>query len=187
MPERRTAYYPGGHGSSRSCPEIGRRERIGSGRQWFLVFQTDENSCLRRCAGLRARSENPDAWHESDGSAGLRGFFVKSDKYAEAKAILSSMISAGASAFPQTTTLLSPLGGATQINGGGIENAFSRGSRPVDRSTQASSGATDKNPYFVRVPAGATFYLHVTQTIDLGKASVGFSASFVPSSNPKEP
>jgi hypothetical protein len=52
---------------------------------------------------------------------------VKSDKYAEAKAILSSMISAGAGAFPQTTTLVSPLGGATQINSGGIENAFSAG------------------------------------------------------------
>ena len=37
------------------------------------------------------------------------------------------MISAGAGAFPQTTTLLSPLGGATQINSGGIESAFSAG------------------------------------------------------------
>jgi hypothetical protein len=68
-----------------------------------------------------------DAWQESDGSAGLRGYLVKSDKYAEAKAILSCMISAGAGAFPQTTTLLSSLGGATQINSGGIENAFSAG------------------------------------------------------------
>ena len=45
----------------------------------------------------------------------------------------------------------------------------------------------DKNPYFVRVPAGSTFYLYVTQTIDLGKATVGLSTSFAPSSSPKEP
>jgi hypothetical protein len=98
------------------------------------------------------------------------------------------MISAGASAFPQTTTLLSPLGGATHINGGGIENAFSAGLQAGGQIySKRLLEQLDKNPYFVRVPAGATFYLHVTQTIDLGKASVGFSASFVPSSNPKEP
>jgi hypothetical protein len=33
----------------------------------------------------------------SGGSAGLRGFVVKSDEYAKAKAILAAMISAGAS------------------------------------------------------------------------------------------
>ena len=30
----------------------------------------------------------------------------------------------------------------------------------------------DKDPFYVRVPAGTTFYLYVTQTVDLGKASV---------------
>jgi hypothetical protein len=165
------------------------RERIGSGRQWFLVFQDGRELPVSGAVlDYAPDPKNPDAWHESDGSAGLRGFFVKSDKYAEAKAILSSMISAGASAFPQTTTLLSPLGGATQINGGGIENAFSAGLQAGGQIySKRLLEQLDKNPYFVRVPAGATFYLHVTQTIDLGKASVGFSASFVPSSNPKEP
>ena len=62
-----------------------------------------------------------------DGSAGLRGFVVKSDKYAEAKAILAAIISAGAGAFSETTTLISPLGGATQLNNGGIDSAFSAG------------------------------------------------------------
>ena len=112
---------------------------------------------------------------------------VKSDKYAEAKTILSSIISAGAGAFPQTTTLLSPLGGATQINTGGIENAFSAG---IQAGGQIYSKRLleqlDKNPYFVRVPPGSTFYLYVTETIDLSKATVGLS-TFAPSSSPKEP
>ena len=130
----------------------------------------------------------PDAWQESDGSAGLRGYLVKSDKYTEAKAILSSMISAGAGAFPQTTTLLSPLGGATQINSGKIENAFSAGLQAGGEIySKRLLEQLEKNPYFVRVPAGSTFYLYVTQTIDLGRASVGLSSSFAPSSSPKEP
>ena len=52
---------------------------------------------------------------------------MKSDNYAEAKAILAAMISAGADAFPETTTLISPLGGATQLNNRGFDSAFSAG------------------------------------------------------------
>ena len=165
------------------------RERIGSDRRWFLVFQDGRELPVSGTVldyALDARKA--DAWQESDGSAGLRGYLVKSDKYAEAKAILSSMISAGAGAFPQTTTLLSPLGGATQINSGGIENAFSAGLQAGGEIySKRLLEQLDKNPYFVRVPAGSTFYLYVTQTIDLGRATVGLSTSFAASSSPKEP
>ena len=163
------------------------RERIGSGRQWFLVFQDGRELPVSGAVlDYAPDPKNPDAWHESDGSAGLRGFFVKSDKYAEAKAILSSMISAGASAFPQTTTLLSPLGGATQINGGGIENAFSAGLQAGGQIySKRLLEQLDKNPYFVRVPAGATFYLYVTQTIDLGRPPWDFRRRSCPRATPK--
>jgi hypothetical protein len=33
----------------------------------------------------------PEAWDETDGSAGLRGYLIASDKHAEAKAILAVM------------------------------------------------------------------------------------------------
>ena len=163
------------------------RERIGSNRQWFLVFQDGRelpvSGTVLDCA---PDPKKPDAWQDTDGSAGLRGYFVKSDKYAEAKAILASMISAGAGAFPQTTTLLSPLGGATQINSGGIENAFSAGLQAGGQLySKRLLEQLDKNPFYVRVPAGATFYLYITQTSDLAKATVGLSASLQPSSNPK--
>jgi Bacterial conjugation TrbI-like protein len=165
------------------------RERIGSDRQWFLVFQDGRELPVSGAVLDNAPDpEKPDAWQESDGSAGLRGFFVKSDKYAEAKAILAAMISAGAGAFPQTTTLLSPLGGATQINSGGIETAFSAGLQTGGQIySKRLLEQLDKNPYFVRVPAGATFYLYITQTIDLGKASVGLSTSLAPSISPRQP
>ena len=165
------------------------RERIGSDRQWFLVFQDGrELPVSGTVLDYAPDPKKPNAWNESDGSAGLRGFFVKSDKYAEAKAILASMISAGAGAFPQATTLLSPLGGATQINSGGIESAFSAGLQAGGQIySKRLLDQLDKNPFYVRVPAGATFYLYITQTVDLGKATVGLSASLVPFSSPKQP
>ena len=165
------------------------RERIGSDRQWFLVFQDGrELPVSGTVLDYAPDPKKPNAWQESDGSAGLRGFFVKSDKYAEAKAILASMISAGAGAFPQTTTLLSPLGGATQINSGGIESAFSAGLQAGGQIySKRLLEQLEKNPFYVRVPAGATFYLYITQTVDLGKATVGLSASLAPSSSPKQP
>jgi hypothetical protein len=165
------------------------RERIGSDPQWFLVFQDGrELPVSGTVLDYAPDPKKPNAWNESDGSAGLRGFFVKSDKYAEAKAILASMISAGAGAFPQTTTLLSPLGGATQINSGGMENAFSAGLQAGGQIySKRLLEQLEKNPFYVRVPAGATFYLYITQTVDLGKATLGLSASLSPSSSPQQP
>jgi len=161
------------------------RERIGSDRQWMLVFQDGRELPLTGTV-LDNAPAKPGTWKETDGSAGLRGFLVQSDKFAEAKAILAAMISAGAGAFPQTTNLISPLtGGATQLSSGGFTDAFSAG---IAAGGQLYSKRLlqqlDKDPYFVRVPAGATFYLYVTQTIDLGKASFGLS-SFIP--NTKQP
>jgi hypothetical protein len=110
---------------------------------------------------------------------------MKSDKYAEAKAILAAMISAGAGAFPETTTLISPLGGATQLNNGGIDSAFSAGLQAGGQMySKRLLERLDKDPFYVRVPAGTTFYLYVTQTVDLGKATIGLSASIPPPNNP---
>ena len=171
------------HGVAQKSPV---RERIGSDRQWFLVFQDGRELPISGTVlDYAPDPKKPDSWAESDGSAGLRGFVVKSDKYAEAKAILAAMISAGAGAFPETTTLISPLGGATQLNNGGIDSAFSAGLQAGGQmSSKRLLERLDKDPFYVRVPAGTTFYLYVTQTVDLGKATIGLSASIPPPNNP---
>jgi Bacterial conjugation TrbI-like protein len=172
------------HGVAQKSPV---RERIGSDRQWFLVFQDGRELAISGTVLDYAPKES-DSWAESDGSAGLRGFVVKSDKYAEAKAILAAIISAGAGAFPESTTLISPLGGATQLNNGGINSAFSAGLQAGGQLySQRLLERLDKDPFYVRVPAGSTFYLYVTQTVDLGKATVGLSASVPPPTNPTRP
>ena len=172
------------HGIAQKSPV---RERIGSDRQWFLVFQDGRELPISGSV-LDYAPKNSDSWTESDGSAGLRGFVVKSDKYAEAKAILAAMISAGADAFPETTTLISPLGGATQLNNGGIDSAFSAGLQAGGQLySKRLLERLDKDPFYVRIPSGTTFYLYVTQTVDLGKATVGLSASVPPPVNPTHP
>jgi len=156
------------------------RERIGSERKWVLVFQDGRELPLSGTVLDNAPdSSKSDQWGETDGSAGLRGYMVASDKYAEAKAILAAMISSGAGAFPETTNLISPLtGGATQIQNGGYTDAIAAG---IQAGGQIYSKRLLENlqrdPYYVRVPAGTLFYLYVTQTVDIEKATAGLSAA----------
>ena len=119
------------HGVAQKSPV---RERIGAGWQWFLVFQDGRELPISGTV-LDHAPKNPDSWAESDGSAGLRGFVMKSDKYAEAKAILAAMISAGAGAFSETTTLISPLGGSTRTL---FTSAFLRAPRSTSTSRKRS-------------------------------------------------
>ncbi len=156
------------------------RERIGSERKWVLVFQDGRELPLSGTVlDYAPEGDKSDKWAETDGSAGLRGYMIANDKYAEAKAILAAMISAGAGAFPQTTNLISPLtGGATQIQNGGFTDAISAGIQAGGQIySQRLLENLEKEPYYVRVPAGTLFYLYVTQTVDLGKAKAGLSVA----------
>ena len=156
------------------------RERIGSERKWTLVFHDGRELPLSGTVlDYAPDGTNPDAWGETDGSAGLRGYMIASDKYAEAKAILASMISAGAGAFPATTNIISPLtGGVTQVQDGGMTDAISAGIQAGGQIySQRLLEQLERDPYYVRVPAGTLFYLYVTQTVDIAQASAGLSAN----------
>ncbi len=161
------------------------RERIGSEQQWMLVFQDGRELPVSGTILDHAPDgSNPDTWGETDGSAGLRGYMIASDKYAEAKAILASMISAGAGAFPSTMSMISPLtGGVTQTQDGGLSDAISAGIQTGGQIyAQRLLEKLERDPYYVRVPAGTLFYLYVTQTVNLEKAVAGLSAN--PSAQP---
>ncbi len=156
------------------------RERIGSERKWVIVFQDGRELPLSGTVlDYAPDGTKPGAWSETDGSAGLRGYMIASDKYAEAKAVLAAMISAGAGAFPQTTNLISPLtGGATQIQNGGFTDAISAGIQAGGQIYSQRLLESLKNDlYYVRVPAGTLFYLYVTQTVDLQKATAANSTN----------
>jgi len=161
------------------------RERIGSERKWMLVFQDGREMPLSGTVlDYAPDGSSADQWSETDGSAGLRGYMIAADKYAEAKAVLAAMISAGAGAFPQMTNIISPLtGGVTQVQGGGYQDAIAAGIQAGGQIySQRLLEGLDKEPYYVRVPAGTLFYLYVTQTVDIAEATTGLSAA-----NPTNP
>lgn len=163
------------------------RERIGSERQWIVVFQDGrELPLVATVLDYAPDPDKPNLWSESDGSAGLKGFLVKSDQFAEAKAVLAAIISAGAGAFPATTNLISPLtGSSTQLSSGGFTDAFSAGiSAGADLYSQRLLEKLEKDPFYVRVPGGTLFYLYVAQTVDLDQATAGLSAAKTNPSNP---
>lgn len=151
------------------------RERIGSERQWVLVFQDGKEMPLSGTVlDYAPNGTSGDQWAETDGSAGLRGYMIAADKYAEAKAILAAMISAGAGAFPAMTNIISPLtGGVTQVQRGGYQDAIAAGIQAGGQIySQRLLEGLNKDPYYVRVPAGTTFYLYVSQPVDLAKARI---------------
>jgi hypothetical protein len=165
------------HGAAKNSPA---RDRVGSDHEWMLVFQDGKQLPLTGTVLDYAPDEKePGRWQETDGSAGLRGYKIAADKYAEAKAILASMVSAGAGAFPGVTNIISPLtGGATQLQGGGMTQALSAGLQAGGQLyAQRLLEGMQKNPYYVRVPAGTLFYLYVTQTVDLNKAARGLTST----------
>ena len=151
------------------------RERIGSERQWVLVFQDGKELPLSGTVlDYAPDGTKGDQWGETDGSAGLRGYMIAADKYAEAKAVLAAMISAGAGAFPSMTNIISPLtGGVTQVQNGGYQDAVAAGIQAGGQIySQRLLEGLKNDPYYVRVPAGTTFYLYVSQTVDLAKARI---------------
>ena len=165
------------HGVAKSSAA---RDRVGSEHQWMLVFQNGKQLPLSGTVLDYAPDEkDPGSWKDTDGSAGLRGYQIASDKYAEAKAMLASMVSAGAGAFPGVTNIISPLtGGATQLQGGGMTQALSAGIQAGGQLyAQRLLDGLQKNPYYIRVPGGTLFYLYVTQTVDLDKAARGLAAN----------
>ena len=165
------------HGAAKSSAA---RDRIGSDHEWILVFQNGKQLPLAGTVLDNAPDEKePGRWKESDGSAGLKGYKIAADQYAEAKAILASIVSAGAGAFPGVTNIISPLtGGATQLQGGGMTQALSAGIQAGGQLyAQRLLEGLQKNPFYVRVPAGTLFYLYVTQTVDLNKAARGLAST----------
>jgi len=156
------------------------RERIGSERQWVLVFQDGRELPLSGTVlDYAPDGTSGDQWAETDGSAGLRGYMIAADKYAEAKAVLAAMISAGAGAFPQMTNIISPLtGGVTQVQGGGYQDAIAAGIQAGGQIySQRLLEGLKNDPYYVRVPSGTTFYLYVAQSVDLANARISYQSS----------
>ena len=153
------------------------RDRIGAQQQFILIF-IENGKELKLTASVldhATNSNNPEKWSETDGSGGLRGYQIKLDKYAEAKAILGSMLAAGATTFPEQINQMGPFVNMTSMSKGGWQSALSEGIGAGSDIYARRLLEAMKELYYVRVDAGTYFYLYVRQTISLADARIGGS------------
>jgi hypothetical protein len=167
------------HGKAQVDPS---RERIASDNDWILVWRTTDRMNgaelpLHGVALDMERNETTGTWQLTDGSAGLKGDILKTDKWAEIKLFAATFLSAATTGLQDTTTSSNALTGQnTQTPLSTPKNAALAGSSAVlNQYAQQILDSIKRDGFYVRVPAGKQFYLYVTQTIDLDKAKRGQS------------
>jgi hypothetical protein len=154
------------------------RERIASQAQWVIAWRTqDESNGLELPLSGLALAHLPDqqtrTWEIADGSAGLPGTVIKTDNLAELKVFAATFI-AGLGQALSGQEVTSTFGSQSTTFDGSVRGAIANGvSQTANLYAQQMLQTIQRDGFFVRVPAGSTFYLYVTQTIDLAKARRG--------------
>jgi hypothetical protein len=164
------------------------RERIASEGTFTFVLNDPEDSGVGRELVLSGivldREEDADlkTFGITDGSAGLRGVVIKTDKLAEVKVFIATFLSGIGEALQSTSTDLfgnvrSNPNGKTAGVPGYIVNPVAQGSQNVlDLYAQQILQAIQRDGTFVRVQAGKQFYVYIRQVIDLNRATIGGDA-----------
>ncbi|MDR2462299.1 MAG: TrbI/VirB10 family protein [Verrucomicrobiales bacterium] len=159
------------------------RDRITAQDKWVLVWRLPRhplNGCELPLTGV-ALAYLPDAdgrgWNIIDGSAGLPGEVIKTDKWAEIKLFAATFIQ-GIGQGLGSSEMLYAANGVYQSSAGTIKNSLAKGAELMTQSyAQQIQQAIQRDGFFVRVAAGTPFYLYVTQTIDLADAGVGVAGA----------
>lgn len=145
------------------------RERIASNGRWTVVWQNGQELNVSGLALDHERDPDTGTWGITDGSAGLRGKLLTTDKLAEVKLYVAALLSGAAEAF--TDKQVSAFGTFALPS---LQNAPLKGAQAVlDRYAQQILTAIERDGFYVRVPAGKQFYLYITQTVDEDDAKIG--------------
>jgi len=162
------------HGKARTDRS---RERIASDDQWYIVWRTTDrmNGAELAVSGLALDMDRDYAggrWAITDGSAGLRGYIIKSDNWAEVKLFAATFLSAAAGGLQDNQNIFNPMTGSYQQSPlDSPKNAALQGTSAVlNQYAQQIADSIKENGFYVRVPAGKQFYLYVMQTLDQEKA-----------------
>ena len=145
------------------------RERIASSGNWTFVWQNGQELSVSGIALDREQEPNDYGWGLTDGSAGLRGYLVKSDSLAEIKLFAATFLSGAAGALTDREQTI--FGSRVSPT---LQNAAPEGAQAVlETYAQQVFETIQRDGFYVRVPAGKQFYLYTTQTIDRAQARVG--------------
>lgn len=157
------------HGSAQAT---NLRDRIASNNAWTLVFQDGRE--LKITGTALDYTTTSGQWAITDGSAGMRGYPIQSDPNREMKLLFAAMLQGAARGAQDQIQSLTPFGTVAATQTGSLQNALAAGLQSgTQQYTQLLTQQVGQDPFFVRVPAGTPFYLYITQTVDLAKASVG--------------
>lgn len=151
------------------------RERLAVQGEWKIVWRTPtaDNGTEIGVQGLaldRELDTGTATFGERDGSAGLRGQIVKTNDDRELKLFAATFLASATAALQEARPTAGLLGDAS-VPTATARNAVLAGTGAVLREqAQAIREAIARDGFYLRVPAGKSFYLYVTQTLDLSQA-----------------
>ena len=143
-------------------------DRIHSENTFVLVWPTGEQLTV---TGLLLNQNRlpTGGWGADDGVAGIRGQLIRSDNWAELKLFVSTFLSAAAQTVEERQSTIT---GPSVLPS--AKNASLQGSSAVlDRYAAQLVERTVQEAYLVRVPAGKSGFVYVTEVIDRNQARVG--------------
>lgn len=160
-------------------------ERIVCGTSWYLVLRYPSSAWDKKELSLTGLALNqdvkldgkeqeglPDSWGISDGSLGLPGILIKAAGSERIRMLLAGALSEAGSALQDR---FSDSNGNTQTSATPRNAALQAGSSLLLKEMERIEAEIAKTGMYVRVPAGKTFYLYVTQPIDLSTATKGIA------------
>lgn len=151
------------------------RERLAVQGEWKIVWRTPsaDNGTEIAVQGLaldREFNAGTESFGERDGSAGLRGQIVKTNDDRELKLFAATFLASATAALQEARPTAGLLGDAS-VPTATARNAVLAGTGAVLREqAQAIRESIARDGFYLRVPAGKSFYLYVTQTLDLSQA-----------------
>jgi hypothetical protein len=151
------------------------RERLAVQGEWKIVWRTptSDNGTEIGVQGLaldRELDARTATFGERDGSAGLRGQIVKTSDDRELKLFAATFLASATAALQEARPTAGLLGDAS-IPTATARNAVLAGTGAVLREqAQTIRESIARDGFYLRVPAGKSFYLYVTQTLDLSQA-----------------
>jgi len=154
------------------------RERIASEKEWVIVWQDGKELPVKGIALSNTQHGCEQKWSITDGSAGLEGEILKSDKLAQLKEILATTISAAGSGLVPVTTTTSPFGNTQVATTGSAQAVLGESIQAAGRVyAEQIMQSIQRDGWFVRCKAGGSFYLYTLETVDFSNAHVGSSKS----------
>lgn len=160
-----------------------KRDRIDATGTWNFVWRTQDslNGSELTVEGIALDRDfdfNTGAWGMRDGSAGLKGYMIKTDNWNEIRLFASTFLAAATQGVKDYDQFITGTGSSFQLAKNTAGNAALDGTTAVlEEYAQQIRAAIESDGFYIRIPTGKQFYVYVTQTIDVERATRGNAKS----------